>query len=489
MKPTVTVVSLGPGDPQLMTLQTADCLRHAQKLILRTQQHPVAAWLQEQEISFVSFDKYYDLFWDFDELNQAIARKLWEEAAQQNVTYAVMDATSDASIAAIAAACPENGQLIRLPGVSRADACISSIPAAQLQAAGLRILPALSCAQAAHDPRLPLLITEIDAQVLAGDVKLWLGDLYDEEMTVTFFPSSVQHPQEPVQIQLMELDRQKVYDHTVSVFIPPVPMAARQRFCFADLVEILDILRGDHGCPWDKEQTHQTLRKYLIEEAYETAAAIDEDDPDHLADELGDVLLQVVFHANVGKSHGTFTISDVTTAICQKMMYRHAHIFGTDKCETAADVSANWERLKKAEKHLNTQGEVLADVSKALPALMRASKVQKKAGQVGFDWDSAAEALPKVHEEAEEVLAELQASRDPGEELGDLLFSCVNVARLCGKDPEEALTYATEKFIRRFTAMENLIISDGKSLEGLTLSEMDVYWSQVKSAQNCCDTN
>ena len=199
------------------------------------------------------------------------------------------------------------------------------------------------------------------------------------------------------------------------------------------------------------------------------------------------MLLQVVFHANVGKSHGTFTISDVTTAICRKMIYRHAHIFGTDQCATAQDVSVNWERLKKAEKHLSTQGEVLADVSRGLPALMRAAKVQKKAAQVGFDWDSPEEALPKVTEEAQEVQAELEARRDPGEELGDLLFSCVNVARLCGKDPEEMLTHATEKFIRRFKAMENLIISDGKTLEGLTLAEMDVYWSQVKSAQSCCN--
>ena len=168
------------------------------------------------------------------------------------------------------------------------------------------------------------------------------------------------------------------------------------------------------------------------------------------------------------------------------MIYRHSHIFGADHCATAEAVAANWEKLKKAEKHLTTQASVLADVSKGLPALMRAAKVQKKASQVGFDWDTAEAALPKIHEEADEVLAELQARRDPGEELGDLLFSCVNVARLCGQDPEEILHRASEKFIRRFEAMENLIISAGKSLEDLTLEEMDVYWNQVKLAQNSC---
>ena len=243
------------------------------------------------------------------------------------------------------------------------------------------------------------------------------------------------------------------------------------------------LLRGENGCPWDREQTHQSLRKYLLEEAYEAAGAIDEEDPDHLADELGDVLLQVVFHASVGESHGEFSIGDVTTAICRKMIYRHAHIFGTDQCATAKEVADNWEKLKKAEKGLHTQGEVLADVSRSLPALTRAHKVQKKAANVGFDWDAPLEALPKVHEEAEEVRAELEAGHDPAEELGDLLFSCVNVTRLCGLEAERLLELATEKFIRRFSAMENLIKCDGKSLEGLTLSEMDVYWNQVKSAQ------
>ena len=205
---------------------------------------------------------------------------------------------------------------------------------------------------------------------------------------------------------------------------------------------------------------------------------------DHLADELGDVLLQVAFHADIAESAYEFTMQDITTAIVHKMLYRHAHIFGNVHCDTPEEVANSWEKLKKAEKGLMSQGSVLADVSKSLPALMRAEKVQKKAAQVGFDWDTPQDALPKVHEEADEVLTELQNARDPGEELGDLLFSCVNVARLSGIDPEQALKNATEKFIKRFSAMENLIKLDEKSLKDLTLSEMDVYWNRVKAAQN-----
>lgn len=167
----------------------------------------------------------------------------------------------------------------------------------------------------------------------------------------------------------------------------------------------MEILRGDNGCPWDREQTHESLCRYLIEEAWEAVGAVNEDDPDHLADELGDVLLQIVFHASIGRTFGTFNINDVTSYICRKMIYRHAHIFGQIHCDTAEQVSASWEQLKKKEKGLQSQSDVLKDVSKGLPALMRAGKVQKKAKQVGFDWDSAKEALPKVHEEADEVLA------------------------------------------------------------------------------------
>lgn len=487
MKPTITIVSLGPGSPALMTLQAAETLRGAKCLILRTERHPAADWLKEQGIPYSTLDDMYDLYEDFDEMHGAMAARLWSEAARHHVVYAVTDAATDGSAEALTHAVPEDGQLIRLPGVSLTDAYLSLLPAHVARSAGIRSIPATDWESSVHDPRLSLMITELNSRALAGNVKLWLTELYDDEKQVIFFPSSVKGAFKAVAIPLLELDRQKVYDHTAAIYIPPSPLRERHRFCFADLVEILGILCGENGCPWDREQTHESLQKYLIEEAYEAAYAIDEGNPEHLSDELGDVLLQVVFHAQVGKAHGTFSIGDITTAICQKMMYRHAHIFGHDHCETADDVSANWERLKKAEKGLTTQASVLADVSRGLPALMRASKVQKKAAQVGFDWDTPLEALPKVHEEAEEVRAELEKHADPAEELGDLLFSCVNVARLCGLDAEFLLKSATEKFISRFTAMENLINSDGKSLEGLTLREMDVYWNQVKSAQNRCD--
>ncbi len=479
MKPVITVVSLGPGDAKLLTLQSADALRKSRCLVLRTARHRAVEWLQEEGISFTDFDPLYDEFEDFDALHAEMARRLWNMACEKAVTFAVIDAQTDGAVRILRATCPEDGKVVILPGVTMADNCLSLLPDEFEQSGSVRILPAMDALEAAHDPATPLLVTEIFDRVLASQLKLRLSEHYGDEAQVVVFPSSVKINRKPLVIPLMELDRQHTYDHTVCLYIPAMDLQKRDRYCFDDLLRVMHRLRQE--CPWDSDQTHETLRKYLIEEAYEAVGAIDEDDMDHLADELGDVLLQIAFHADIAQDFGEFSISDVTTAIVRKMIYRHAHIFGSVHCDTAEEVTQSWEKLKKAEKGLTTQASVLADVSQGLPALMRACKVQKKAAIVGFDWDDAIGALPKIHEEADEVLAELEAGRDPGEELGDLLFSCVNVARLADKEPELLLKAATEKFIKRFTAMENLIISDEKSLEGLTLAEMDVYWCRVKS--------
>ena len=479
MKPTITVVSLGPGDPKLLTLQTADALRKARCLILRTARHRTAEWLQEEGVTFTDFDALYDEYEDFDALHAEMARRLWAASAEKAVTFAVIDAQTDGAVRALRASCPEDGKVIILPGVTMADSCLSLLPEQFDQSGKVRILPAMDALEAAPDPATPLLITEVFDRMLACDLKLRLSDLYGDEAAIVMFPSSAKINRKPLVLPMMELDRQRTYDHTVCLYVPAMSLEQRQRYCFDDLLKVMHTLR--QRCPWDGEQTHESLRKYLLEEAYEAVSAIDEDDMDHLADELGDVLLQIAFHADIAQEVGEFSIHDITSAIVGKLIYRHAHIFGSVHCETSEEVSQSWEQLKKAEKGLTTQASVLADVSQGLPALMRAAKVQKKAANVGFDWDDAIGALPKIHEEADEVLVELEAGRDPGEELGDLLFSCVNVARLAGQEPEMLLKAATEKFIRRFTAMEKLIISDEKSLEGLTLAEMDVYWNRVKA--------
>ena len=259
------------------------------------------------------------------------------------------------------------------------------------------------------------------------------------------------------------MDRLKVYDHTVGVLVPAVGLIDRKRFCFEDLLQIIEILRGENGCPWDKAQTHESLRTCLIEEAWETVAAIDEHDPDHLAEELGDVLLQVVFHSSIGQSHGDFTVLDVMSGICQKMIERHGHIFGDAQCSTEQEVNDRWEEQKRRSRGQETETDVLRGVTKGLPSLTRAAKVQRKAETVGFTLPDGAEA------------------EDVDRRLGEQLFRLADACRRAGQDPELLLEQTTERFIERFGAMEKQIISDGKALQDLTLAEMHVYWYGVKN--------
>ena len=247
-----------------------------------------------------------------------------------------------------------------------------------------------------------------------------------------------------------------------------------------DLEEIVRVLRAPGGCPWDAEQTHASIRRNFLEEAYEAVEAIDEEDPVHLKEELGDVLLQVVLHARMEQEAGTFDLDGVADGICKKLIYRHPHVFGDVQVADTQEVLRNWEELKRKEKAQETNADALSAVSKALPALWRAEKVQKKAKKTGFDWPDAAGALDKLSEELEELKAAAAGDGDVEEELGDLLFSAVNVSRFLQTDPEEALSRATDKFTARFRRMEESARRQGRRLEDMNPAELDMLWNEAK---------
>ena len=252
-----------------------------------------------------------------------------------------------------------------------------------------------------------------------------------------------------------------------------------KKYTLNDLLEIMKVLRSDNGCPWDKAQDHQSIKYALLEEACEAMESLDKKGYEAFADELGDVLLQVVFHSQIGSENGTFTIDDVLNKICTKLITRHTHIFGDDKSDSSDNALDIWEQNKKKEKGLMSTTEIMKDVCSYLPQLIRAEKVQKKAAKVGFDWDDIDGAYDKLKEEVDE-LKSAKTQSDIEEEFGDLLFSCVNVARFLKVNPEEALKKATDKFINRFEKLENEVVKAGKNLEEMTLAEMDEIWDEVK---------
>lgn len=256
----------------------------------------------------------------------------------------------------------------------------------------------------------------------------------------------------------------------------------KPNYTFEDLVEITKILRCDEGCPWDRVQTHESVRMNFIEEVYEACEAIDNGDLDLLKEELGDVLAQVVFHSQIEDEKGNFNVDDVADGVCKKFIERHPHIFGQVKADTAEEVLSNWDDIKRTQKGHSTHFQAMDSVARSLPALMRAEKLQSKARKAGFDWEDASDAFAKVTEELEELKDAMkdENSEHIAEEAGDLLFAVVNVIRLLKINPELSLDRANEKFLRRFGAMEKLIAADGKEMSDMQLPELDAYWERVK---------
>lgn len=480
------IVGLGPGDEGSITPRALDVMAGCSSVLLRTARVKCADFLS-QRIKFSSLDELYEECEDFDSLCAAIAGRVLGEAQRCDTAYVVSD-VAEATVGAVMRAARGMGKdaprIEIVPGVPACGAATAGL-AGEFQIADA------SCWESVHiNPRMPLIIRELDSRLLAGEIKLRLMDRYPSDAKVTFFASSVQGESHSYEIPLEQLDRQARYDHTVCARVEKLDLGelsdrvmsedGETHFDFEHLVEIVRALRAPNGCPWDREQTHESLRHSLIEECYEVLECIDKDDSDHLYDELGDLLMQVVMHAQIAAEHGEFTIDDVTHAICRKMIFRHSHIFGSDSAADSREVLRLWEERKRREKGLRTTSEAMADVGDNLPALMRADKVQSKAKQVGFDWNDPREALAKVREEADEVESALAGDGDLGEELGDMLFACVNVARLSGFDSELALRAATGKFMDRFTRMERAILDDGKKLPEMTLEEMDEYWNRIK---------
>lgn len=449
----ITIVPLGPDDAQMLTLGALKTLRCAPRLVLRTQRHGVADMLRGEGIAFETFDALYEQCEDFDELCARIADRLIALARTGGaLCYAVSEPASDATVRALARALPEDVALSISGGATLAENAACAVLAFGVNAENLRVVTALSTARLRVQADCPLVITELDNRLLASDVKLWLSDLFDDEMTVYFLEDASVPGVRARPVALCELDRQPHYDHRTAVFVPAVSVYERQRASYEDFVQVVARLRGPGGCPWDRAQTHHTLRQYMIEEACEAAEALDGDDPAQMADELGDVLLQVVLNSAIGAEHRAFTDRDVTSAAAHKMITRHEHVFGKAKADSAQAVTSVWENAKRKERGEQTVLERVEEVASSLPALMRAQKIIRREAAGGKPDAGRAERML-----LEDARGAAQALDERG--LGEMLECLCALAEAHGLDAETALRAASARRVERIRAQSGVEVN------------------------------
>ncbi|HIE13408.1 MAG TPA: nucleoside triphosphate pyrophosphohydrolase [Desulfotomaculum sp.] len=479
----ITICGLGPGAWEAVPAGVIDTLRRAEVIFLRTERHPAVSKLKAEKISFQSFDRYYEEEDSFEAVYRRIAATILENARKRPLVYAVPGhpmVAEEPSRLIIEGAAREGLAVELIPAMSFLDAVYAALGLDPGR--GMVILDGLNLDPKRIFPALPAIVMQVYNRLAASEAKLFLMDHYPDLHPVTVIRAAgVSGEERRAEIPLYELDRIAWIDHLTSVYLPPVDERPKPVHSVAPIVRIMSRLRGEGGCPWDREQTHQSLKKYLLEETYEVLEAIESANPHNLCEELGDLLLQIVFHCQIAAEAGEFDFDEVVKAITKKMVFRHPHIFGDVQLRSSRDVAVSWERLKKAEK----PGDLALDgIPKALPALTKAARVQEKAAHVGFDWDDWRGAMTKVEEETAELARAIGEARGVAGEVGDLLFAMVNLARLLGVEAEEVLNRSTEKFIRRMRFIEKRAQEKGVELKDLDLAKMDAWWEEAKKQEN-----
>jgi len=479
----IIVVGLGPGDFSLITLETLDILQSEPVIRLRTIKHPAVEGLIARGIHFESYDYLYDHHATFEAVYQAIAETCVKEATKSagSLVYAVPGSpmVAERSVALLRQCAGASGVIVQiLPGMSFLDLLYTRLGVDPVN--GMTVVDAADIDKLPYDTSTSLVITQVYNRQTASDTKLSLMNYYPDDYGVTVVRNLGLADEEIHAIPLFELDRLPVIDHLTSVYVPK-RLSQQSTFSMTPVVDVMARLRSPGGCVWDIEQNHQSLRRYFVEEVYEVLEAIELADADKLCEELGDVLLQIVFHARIAEECGTFSMQDVVDVVTEKLIRRHPHVFGDITVRDAAEVVVNWDRIKKQEKRDERPG-ILDGVPGGLPSLMRAFKLQAKAAKVGFDWSNIGPVWDKIQEELTE-LKQAVASADPAateSEFGDVLFSVVNLARFLAVDPETALTATNNKFIRRFAYIEEAVKQQGLKWEKMTIEQLDFLWEEAK---------
>lgn len=466
----ITVVGLGILENQI-TVEGAKAVGQADKVFVKTALTPTYKFFEENEIEVESFDGLFERAENFDDLDDSIIERLGAESEGKSVVFCVNgDGASDATVAKLL---KKDENVKTVPGVSASSVAKAFSPSTS--GAEYAAYDVAAKCDFSTDKRVPLTIKELDNKFLASEVKEKLADLYGYGETC-FMLKTEDGKIVAKKITVDDVDKGDGFDYSTTLILPPTDLLNSERYNFYDLLQIMDRLLAEDGCPWDRAQTHKTIRKSLLEEAYELCDAISEDDLENMIEETGDVMLQAVFHGKLGEKDGEFDVADTVTGLCKKLISRHTHVFGNDKVTSGEEALKVWEKNKAIEKQTETASQKIDKIAKSLPSLSYAEKVLKYAAKDGFEWTEDDSYYDKVVEELNELR---NASPEDAEmEAGDLLLSVLNPLRHLHINPEVALRVSTQKFINRFKHVQAAMTRDGLKIDDPEV--FDRYWDEAK---------
>lgn len=474
---TIQIIGLGAGKLEDLTVKAYNALTEDTITFVRTQRHPIINELREKDIKIESFDDYYERYNSLEEVFSNICAKIVEFSERYGkINYCTSGSPfyGDIVTKKLLIEYKDKINIIIIDGMSFIDKCIKLSGYADFNS--IKILDYFELDEFSFDINSLNIITQVYDNEVASELKIKLMEIYPEDIIIQKIDVLSENVEK---IPLYLLDQQKKYEFSTYFCINPIEIFKYPVYNVNNLCRTIKTLRGADGCPWDKKQTHESLRQCVIEEAYEVADAIDNKDVDNLVEELGDLLLQVIMHSEIGSEEGYFNFKDVVSVVCNKMYKRHPHVFGDVKVSSTDEVLNNWEEIKKKEKKLSSYTDNLKNVPKSLSPLSRSYKIQKRAAEVGFDWPNELGAISKIKEELFEFIHEYenQDTDKMESEFGDLLFALVNLSRFMKINPDVALNRTISKFINRFQFIED---NAHKDLKKMTLAEMDELWEKSK---------
>ena len=481
----LTVIGLGAAELDQLQMGVYKKLKSVEKIYVRTVDHPVISELKQEGIRFESFDEVYEKYDTFQPVYEEITNRLIELAKVENIMYAVPGhpLVAEQTIQLLISAEREGKVNLKIEGgQSFLDPIFSALKIDPID--GFQLLDGTSFSIHDVNMRQHILIAQVYDAFSASEVKLTLMEKYRDDYPVTIVIAAGSSQESLKTVPLYELDQSVEINNLTTVYVPPVEHDEDALKDWTTFRKIIATLRGPNGCPWDQKQTHESLKKYLLEEAHELLAAIDEEDDFGIVEELGDVLLQVFLHAQIGEDEGYFNLEEVLASISEKMIRRHPHVFGDVNVEDAEEVVTNWNAIKQQEKGKEVEN-LLKGEYRATSTLQTSFNYQKKAASVGFDWPDADGAWGKFEEEWKEFREEVTngSSKSRLDEFGDVLFTLVNIARFYKISPEEAMIHANEKFARRFHHVEMKVKESGKQFKEFTLEELDAFWNEAKTIE------